>query len=123
MHRTIIRFALDYGMPESYFAPKCHLEKLKNIQNQALRMCCGAMQSTPICALQAACNEMPLHLRHYYLCLGFKAKLLRLPPNGHPALSLIEYSGVEVYGFTEKILSEFNLLTKSPVFCGIMIEP
>ena len=74
------------------------------------------MQSTPICALQAACNEMPLHLRHYYLCLGFKAKLLRLPPNGHPALSLIEYSGVEVYGVTEKILSEFNLPTKSPVF-------
>ena len=123
LYGTIIRSALDYGMPAYYFAPKCHLEKLQTIQNQALRICCGAMQSTPICALQASCNELPPHLRHYYLCLSFKAKLSRLPPNSHPARSLIEDSEVEVYGFTEKIISTFNLLTKSPVFCGITIEP
>ena len=110
-------------MPAYYFAPQCYLDKLCTIQNQALRICCGAMRSTPICALQAACNEMPLHLRHQYLCLNYKAKLLRLPKGSHPAQNLIEDSAEEVYCFTEQNIRTFNRFTKSTVFDQLIFEP
>ena len=40
------------------------------------------MRSTPICALQVACKEMPLDLRHQYLSLRFKNKIMG--SNNHP---------------------------------------
>ena len=122
LYRTLIRSALDYGMPAYFFASKSQLARLRKIQNQALRICCGAMKSTPICALQASCNEMPLELRHQYLCLNFKAKLMRLPRDTHPAQNLIEDSAEELYCFTEQTINTFNEYTKSPVFDHLSLE-
>ena len=123
IYRTQIRSLLDFGMPAYFFASKYLLDKLQIVQNQALRICCGAMRSTPICVLQASCNEMPLDKRHEYICLNCKAKLLRLPAHSHPARNLIEDSELEAYCFTDKDIATFNSVTKSPIFDQLVIEP
>ena len=74
------------------------------------------MISTPICALQASCSEMPLHLRNLYLCLNYKTKLLKLPPDSHPGQDIIKDSWQEAYCFTEQDIATLNSLTKSPIF-------
>ena len=123
MYRTQIRSLLEFGMPAYFFASKYLLDKLQIVQNQALRICCGAMRSTPICVLQASCNEMPLDKRHEYICLNYKAKLLRSPVQSHPARNLIEDSELEAYCFTDKDIATFNSVTKSPLFDQLVIEP
>lgn len=44
-------------------AAKTHLEKLERIQAQALKICCGAIRSSTVSALQVEVGEMPLSLR------------------------------------------------------------
>ena len=46
------------------------------------------MASTPLICLHHACDEMPLLIKHKFLCLKFEAHLLTL--SDHPAQSLIE---------------------------------
>ena len=123
IYRTQIRSLLDFGMPAYFFASKHLLDRLQRIQNQALRICCGAMRSTPICVLQAACNEMPLDKRHQYLCFNYKAKLLEMPSYSHPARNLIADSGMELYCFTDQEITTFNSITKSPLFDQLNLEP
>ena len=65
---------------------------------------------------------MQLHLRQQYLCLNYKAKLLRLRKGGHPAQNLIEDSAEEVYCFTEQNIQTFNRFTKSAVFDQLIFE-
>ena len=74
--RASIRSVIDYGLQAYFFAAKCHTAKVEKVNNQALRLCCGAMRSTPICVLEVDCNEMPLHIRHKYLCLLYRCRLL-----------------------------------------------
>ena len=82
IYRALVRSVLEYGLEVFHFAPQKYLIRLERIQACALRICCGAMRSTPICALQAACKEMPLDLRHQYLSLRFKNKIMG--SNNHP---------------------------------------
>jgi len=59
---------------ETYFVASPSLIKpLQKIQNDALRLCTGALVSTPVFCLHHACNEMPLNIKHKFLCLKFKA--------------------------------------------------
>lgn len=60
---ALIRSVLDYGSAAYGSASKSSLKKLKVVQAQALRLCCGAFTSTPVSALQVEVGEMPLHLR------------------------------------------------------------
>ena len=60
---------------------------------------------------------------HQYLCLNYKAKLLRLPKGSHPAQNLIEDSAEEVYCFTEQNIRTFNRFTKSTVSDQLIFEP
>ena len=112
LYRALIRSVLDYGCQAYGFASKSNLEKLSIIQNQALRVCCGAMGSTPICALQASCNEMPLHLRRTRLCLSYRSHLERSLAS-HPSKIIIQDSWHELYCLTKPNVITFNLLTKS----------
>lgn len=63
LYRAIIRPKLDYGCIIYSSTRKSYLEKLKPIQNQALRLCLGAFQTSPILSLHTEANELSLHLR------------------------------------------------------------
>src|SRR6218665_3621814 len=75
IYRTLIRSRLDYGCQILYTASKHLLKQLDTIQHTCLRICCGAMKSTPIHALQQGCGEMPLSLRRHKLQLQYAVKL------------------------------------------------
>lgn len=45
---TLIRSSLDYGSIIYEFASETTLKKVEAIQNLALRICCGAFQTSPI---------------------------------------------------------------------------
>jgi len=73
---------------EAYFLASTSLLKpLQKIQNDALRLCTGALVSTLVICLHRACNEMPLNIKHKFLRLKL-AHLLSF--SDHPALSLTE---------------------------------
>jgi len=75
-------------MEAYFFASPSLLKSLQKIQNDALRLCTGALVSTPVICLHHAGNEMPLNIKHKFLCLKFKAHLLSF--SDHSALSLTE---------------------------------
>jgi len=62
----------EFSMEGYFFAFPSLLKLLHNIQNDALRLCIGAMASTPVICLHLVCDEMPLNIRHKFLCLNFK---------------------------------------------------
>ena len=78
------------------------------IQNTALRICCGAMPSTPIIALQHSCKELPVRLRHLYACLQYRSNLLSL--ERHPCIPLVTPSWHEIWPQSENFKT-FNMLT------------
>ncbi len=49
------------------------LDKVNKIQNQTLRLCCGAFKTSPVTALQVEMNEMPLEFRRLKLKLVYWA--------------------------------------------------
>jgi len=63
-------------MEAYFFASPSLLKPLQKIQNDALRLCTGALVSSPVICLHHACHEMPFNIRHKFLCLKFKALLL-----------------------------------------------
>jgi len=58
-----------------YTASQRLLKQLDIVQSTCLRICCGAMKSIPIHALQQECGEMPLSLRRHKLQLQYAIKL------------------------------------------------
>jgi len=83
VYRSLVRSVIEYGMESPSL-----LKPLHKIRNDALRLCTGAMASTRVICLDHACGEMPLNIKHKFLCLRFKARLLSLIHR--PTLSLIE---------------------------------
>ena len=96
IYRTLIRSRLEYGCHVLYTASKGVLKQLDTIQASCLRICCGAMISTPIHALQVECGEMPLSLRRHKLQLQYAIKLQASRNN--PAKSIIIDSWETHYG-------------------------
>jgi len=88
VYRSLVRYVTEYGMEAYLFASLSLLKPLQKIPNDALRLYTGALVSTPVICLHHACNEMPLNIKHKFLCLKFKAHLLSF--SDHPALSLTE---------------------------------
>ena len=86
VYRLIVRSVIEYGMEAYFFTSPSLLKPLHRIQNDALRLCTGAMASTPLIYLHHDCDETPLLTRHKFLCLKFKAHLLTF--SDHPAQSL-----------------------------------
>ena len=114
IYRSLIRPVIEYGMPAYFFSTRTQQKKIETIQNQALRICCGAMPSTPICVLQASCHEMPLHIRHLYLCLTYRYHLLSCTAR-HPSLSVISDSWHDLYCLTNPNFKTFNYFTKNVI--------
>lgn len=67
MYKALIRSRIDYGSILYNCAPKYLLTKVDRIQYKSLRLCIGAMKSSPVNALQVEAAEMPLALRRQML--------------------------------------------------------
>ncbi len=57
---SLIRSRIDYGRVVYRSAAKSLLARLDIIQAKALRLCLGAVKTSPVCALQVESGEMPL---------------------------------------------------------------
>jgi len=62
LYRTFIRPVIECGMEAYFFSALSSVDPILKIQNEALRICTGAMKRTPLICLQHACQEIPLHL-------------------------------------------------------------
>jgi len=109
IYRSIIRPVIEYGMEAYFFSSKTSLAPLFKVQFEALRLCTGAMRSTPTICLQHSCGEMPLEIRHELLCMKYKAHLLTFLE--HPTKTLISDSWQERFPDSSTFCS-FNLFTK-----------
>jgi len=99
-------------MEAYFFASPSLLKPLQKFPNDALLLCTGALVSTPVICLHHACNEMPLNIKHKFLCLKFKAHLLSF--SDHTALSLTEDCRQERFPDSPGFCS-FNMITKTEV--------
>lgn len=66
-YKSYIRSILDYGSVLYGAASNASLKQLEVTQNKALRICLGAMPSTPIEPLRVEALETPLELRREFL--------------------------------------------------------
>ncbi|XP_031339426.1 uncharacterized protein LOC116167943 [Photinus pyralis] len=66
-YRAYIRSILDYGSPLYGVAAVCHLRAVDRIQYNALRICIGAMKSSPVQAILVEVQDPPLYIRRNYL--------------------------------------------------------
>jgi len=112
VYRSLVRSVIEYGMEAYFFTSPSLLKPLHKIQNDALRLCTGAMASIPLTCLHDACDEMPLLIRHKFLCLKFKAHLLTF--SDHPAQSLIQDCWQERFPDSPSFCS-YNMFTKVAV--------
>jgi len=112
VYRSLVRSVIEYGVEAYFFASPSLQRPLQKIQNDALRLCNGALVSTAVTCLHHACNVMPLNIKHKFLFLKFKADLLSF--SDHPALSLTEDCWQE--RFPDSIgFCSFNIFTKTEV--------
>ena len=65
-----------------------HLKKLDVLQAKALRVCSGAVGTTPIPALQVSMGEMPLDLRRDQLMANYWVNL-RGHGDSHPTKGVL----------------------------------
>jgi ribonuclease HI len=63
IYKALVRSVIDYGCIAYDNASEAIKTKLDRIQSQALKICCGAMKSTAISAMQVECGEAPLQIR------------------------------------------------------------
>lgn len=59
VYTALIRSVIEYGLIVYGSAAYSSLQKLDRVQAQALRICCGAVRSTPVLALQVEVGEIP----------------------------------------------------------------
>lgn len=74
IYRALIRSLIDYGCVLYGGASRTLLKRVDTLQNKAIRICIGAMNSTPVEALRAEAGEPPLFLRRVFLAKKFTLK-------------------------------------------------
>ena len=84
-----VRAKLDYCSPIQTVGNKTSLQEIDKIQNQGLRLVCGAMRSTPIAACEIDANINPLDIRRNQTLVEASERYLRAEPN-HPNRQLVE---------------------------------
>ncbi len=80
---------LDYGSVVYASAAKSVSARLNIVQSQALRMCLGAVRTSPVCAIQVEAREMPLWLCRKQLMVNYWINLRGFKGN-HPAKKVLE---------------------------------
>ena len=117
VYRTLIRSVLDYGGMVLESANHSAKAMLDSVQQQALRICCGAMTGTALSALQNECGEMPLELRRMKQQLQYFVKVKSIP--GHPTAGIFEDHWTNHYSKIKKqSVSIYCTVTK---FCSTNI--
>lgn len=86
---TLIRPSLDYGSIIYGFASETTLKKIETMQNQALRICCGAFKTSPIAAMQVEVGEAPLYHRRFKIRMNYWLNL-KGHKVSHPVKRVIE---------------------------------
>lgn len=112
-YHSYIRSILDYGSILYSSASKHLLNRLNITQNKCLRICLGAMNSTPIEPLRVEALEPPLQLRREFLAEKFVIKSQLTNPR------LIE----KVYKLNNfDLLNKYWIKKKSPELCTAFRE-
>ena len=75
IYKALIRSLIDYGSIVYHLAAHYLLKKLDTLQCKSLRICTGAMKSTPLSSLQVECCEPPLKFRRERLILKYCTKI------------------------------------------------
>ena len=84
-----VRSAMDYNLPIQTIANKNAVNSLDKVQNQALRLICGGMKTTPIAACEIEANIGPRDLRRERTLLESVERYRREETN-HPNKVLID---------------------------------
>ena len=79
LYCATIRPILEYAAPALNLASDTSLEKLDKVQNGALRLITGGIQSTSIDTMEIATNVEPLGLRREKVTITLNEKIHRLP--------------------------------------------
>jgi exonuclease III/ribonuclease HI len=96
IYKTLIRPVIDYGATAYDCASDTTKKIIDKIQSRALRICCGAMPSTSIAAMQNECGENPLKYRRLEAQIKQAIKIKTLP--NHPAKDILEDHWTLFYG-------------------------
>lgn len=88
LYRALIRSRIDYGCTVYHNAANKNLALLDKLQYKGLRICLGAMTSSPTNALLVEASEMPLHIRRTMLCDRYI--LQRMSNTNHPLIKKCE---------------------------------
>uniref|UniRef100_A0A3B5Q0T1 Reverse transcriptase domain-containing protein n=1 Tax=Xiphophorus maculatus TaxID=8083 RepID=A0A3B5Q0T1_XIPMA len=91
IYTGLIRSVFDYGSIVFGSASDTLLKKLDSIQYQALRLCTGAVRTTPTSALLIEMGEMPLNLRRLQLKSNYWCNLKGHDGN-HPCQDILKSS-------------------------------
>ena len=86
---VLIRSQIDYGNIIYRSAAKTILAGLDVIQAWALRICLGAVRTSPVCALQVEAGEMPLWIRRKQLVTNYWINL-RGHEDNHPTRKVLQ---------------------------------
>ena len=81
LYCSTIRPILEYAAPVLNLASDTTLSKLDKVQNGALRLITGGLQSTAINSMEIAADVEPLKLRREKATMIQNEKIERLPPN------------------------------------------
>jgi len=107
IYYAVIRSNMDYGSVVYSSANKTLLKKIQVIQNQALRICCGAFKSSPVVSLQVELGELPLEQRRMLLRMRYWSGVCGHQEN-HPVKILLK----ECWEYEYKEIASFGWLVR-----------
>ena len=105
LYRALVRSKLDYGCVVYGGACPSSLKMLDPIHHQGLRLCLGAMRTSPVPSLYAEAGEPSLELRRLRLSVNYGIKLRAMPEN--PAYKAV-FKEPDEHTFPEKHLPPFR---------------
>ena len=111
LYRALIRPIIEYGMEIYFNCSDSTLKIIETLQHECLRICTGALRSTPIDCLQHYCNEMPLKIKFQQLCLYYRAHLSTF--TDHPTAAITIDSWQERWPDDHTNFCSFNMQTRT----------
>ena len=81
IYRSLVRSKLEYGCPAFKKASKKTLSIINTVQNSALRMCIGALPSSPIDSIYCEAAELPPEFRRNLISNKFLVSAVTDPTN------------------------------------------
>ena len=111
LYRSLVRSKLDYGCIVYGSARKSYLQILDPIHNQGLRLCLGAIGTSPVEGLYVDAHELCLGARHAKLSLQYAFKIKSLPK--HPAHNAVfDNKHIKLFDARPSALRTFGLHIK-----------